>query len=350
MNIQSGYNIGSNTFGEIQLIFRDSKGNIVDRIIHHNIIKIFMKDHIAHTLPYGYKWDPTGGTSGSGDWVANTINNADLYFPKYIILGAAYDTSTANYGAPLGTNDTDFYQTDPVSGQKVPITLYSGANYTGGLIKAIPIDTSNNIPLKRIEDVDFDATYQPPGTPYLRDDVRALYNIVSFSTTLQTTEYNGFGGSFTSFDICELALVSGPAFDSTISDCNCDPHNLFLLGHGGNYDTDLSASPIEITLTSGSSTITLNDASDANYIYEGDQIKFVSSHSMITEYFMVLSKSGNQLTLDRVPKDDSNVNIPSGTYHIWVDRFRILAHSILPQPFSKTSALQVDITWKIYFS
>ena len=348
MKLQNNYNISQNTSGEIELLFKNKHGQIVDKKVFHNIIKIYMKDHIAHTLPYPYVWDPTGGT-GSGDWVTNDVNR-DLFFPKYIIIGAAYDTSTANYGAPLNTNDTDYYKTDPISGQKVPITLYSGDTYNG-LIKAIPINVSNNIPLKRIENISFDATYQPPGTPYLRSDVRAMYNIVSFKTTLTTSEYNGFGGSYTSFDICELALVSGPAFDSSVSDCDCDPHTLFMMGDGGNYDTGASAvSPIDISIVEGSNIITLANASNANYIYEGDQIKLISTHSMISEYYLVMNKSGATLTLDRVPKDDTNTNLPSGNYTMWVDRFRMLAHSILPQPFSKTSALEVDITWKIYFS
>lgn len=351
-SVSSAYT-NDNVFGKLEIIIKDKNGNVIDRRIDHNIIKIFMKDHIPHTLAYPYVWDPTGGT-GEGDWVANVLNHADLYHPKYIILGAAFDTSPSSYGSPLSTNDADYYETDPISGQKSPKTLYSGAEYGGGLIKPIPIKVSDGRPLKRIESATTElATYQPPGTPYLRNDVRALFNVLKLQTTLEIDEYNGFSDTYNYFDICEVALVSGPAFGASVSDCDCDPEQLFLLGDGCVYNDGgaTTVDAMEVTLTAGSTILTLSNADNADCIYPGDQIKLIApGYTQTTQHYLVYSKSGNQLTLDRVPKDDQNVNLPSGTYTMWVDRHRILCHRILESPFSKTSALEVTIIWNIYYS
>ena len=172
--------------GEIEFIFKDRQGRVIESRREHNIIKIFAKEILAHRLGYGKVWDPTAGT-GTGAWVTHSID-LEEYAPKYIVFGASYD----NDGNPLDTADTRYYTADSVVGGYIPIMLGSGAEYDGGLINAIPIAEPSR-PLKRIERIYFEPSYQPAGTPLLQDDVRALNNIIVFETTLRKDEYNGFG-------------------------------------------------------------------------------------------------------------------------------------------------------------
>ena len=133
--------------GEIELEFRDPKTKeIIETRRENNIVKIFAKETMSHTITYDKVWDPLGGT-GEGAWVE--VDPQDDFKIKYMLLGASFDEN----GIPLDANDERYYQRDEVTGLYKPIQLLPGADYDGGLINAIPIDEQNNRPLKKIENI-----------------------------------------------------------------------------------------------------------------------------------------------------------------------------------------------------
>jgi hypothetical protein len=323
-------------FGEIEFEYRDAKtGEIIDVKREPNIVKIFAKEIMSHTVTHNKVWDPDAD-AGVGAWVDG--ENFDDFSLKYILLGASFDEN----GVPLDVNDTRYYTQDEVTGLFQPVKLMPGAEYDGGLINAIPIDEVNNRPLKRIERVYFEPTYQPAGTPLLQSDVRAMNNILVVETVLRPDEYNGFGlVESDHFTITEVALSAGIELGS-ISDCDILPRDLFLDG------------PYAATATGGD-VVTLADPTAASNIAKGDQIKIEPAGTgegdeQISPYYLVLDKSefGSDLTLDRTPIE--NASAISGDVNVWKDTLRIFSHRVLSTPAKKSSSFEITIRWRIFFT
>lgn len=330
--------------GEIELIVRDRHGRLIDHVREQNIIKIDAKEILSHRLSYSKVWDPLGG-SGDGAWVSSGLDIDELAV-KYIVFGASFD---ANGGA-LDAADARFYAVDSVTGNYVPKTLTPGAEYDGGLINAIPLSEPNR-PLKRIERIYFESSYQPSGSPLLQDDVRALNNVVVFETTLTKDEYNGFGTTDADFfTITEIALVGAKEIN-TVGETEINPRDVFLTGSGGTANNPFAA------LASGTATITI-DPSEAlvDHIKEGDRIKIVSQDAtnnldQINPYYLVTDKAigGRDITLDRTPTDSDNVAI-TGSIGVLRDGFRIFSHRILRSPVKKSADFTITARWRIAFN
>jgi hypothetical protein len=326
--------------GEIEIIIKDIHGRVLEHNRQHNIVKIGAKEILAHRLPYEKIWDPNA-SSGAGAWVASGLNAAD-YAPKYILFGASFDPDT---GAALDTTDPRYYTTDPITGLTIPITLGVGAEYDGGLINAIPISEPGR-PLKRVESIYYQPTYQPAGTPLMQDDVRAMNNIVVFETTLTKDEYNGFGLTDSDyFTITEVALAGGKELGE-VGQCECDPKTIFLEGKA-------DGTPIIATAT-GTATISIDiaDIAYVDVISEGDQIKITNvdgtTLSQINEYYLVTSKlvGGSDIGLDRTPVDSDGNNI-TGAIGIFRDSLRLFSQRILKVPFKKSSDFMIVVRWSI---
>lgn len=330
--------------GEIEFEFRDTAGRVIDRYREPNLVKIFAKEMLSHRLPYSKVWDPNA-TGGAGDWVAHSID-LDEFAAKYIVFGASFDDN----GNPLDTADTRFYTADSVVGGYIPITLGTGAEYDGGLINAVPISEPTR-PLKRVERVYFESSYQPAGTPLLQADVRAMNNIVVLETTLLKSEYNGFGVTASDyFTLTEVALV-GAAEVGSVGACECAPRDIFLIG-------DSSTGQAFLATASGGSSVSLDPSvTDVDAISEGDQIKIVETGTTAEEdailnqlnpYYLVTSKvvGGHDLVLDRVPVDEDN-NVITGQVGVLRDGFRIFSHRILQRPPRKSIDFEIVVRWRI---
>lgn len=330
--------------GEVEFIIRDRHGNVLHQVREKNIIKISAKEILAHALPHNKVWDPSGGT-GEGAWVTHDID-LDEFTPKYIVFGASFDSD----GNPLDASDDRYYVLDSISNSYIPRTLNVGVDYDGGLINAIPIAEPTR-PLKRIERIFFEPSYQPAGTPLLQSDVRAINNVVVFETTLLKEEYNGLGltsGDF--FTITEVALVGAREMDS-VGSCECDPRSIFLTG-----DNDVAF----LASASGTATISLDPSvSDVDAIKEGDQIKIVEvggtadgtdTLDQVNPYYLVSSKAlgGRDITLDRTPVDSDNAPIV-GEIGVLRDGFRIFSHRILKSPVKKMGDVEIVVRWRIIF-
>ncbi len=329
--------------GELEFEIRDKHGRTLNRWREPNIIKIFAKEILSHRVPYSKVWDPNAGT-GTGAWVAHDLD-LDEFALKYIVFGASFDQS----GNPLDTADTRFYTQDSVSGSFVPISLGVGAEFDGGLINPIPI-TEPNRPLKRIERIYFEPSYQPAGTPLLQSDVRALNNVVVLETTLQKNEYNGLGNTVSNFfTLAEVALV-GAAEIGSVGACDCNPRDIFLTG-----DTTGLA---QLVHANGTATVNLDlSESLVDLVKEGDQIKLVqagttaaaeSTAGQISPYYLVMAKvlGGRDITLDRVPVDGDNVPL-TGDLGLLRDGFRIFSHRILKSPVKKSEDFEIVVRWRI---
>lgn len=333
--------------GEVEIEVRSSHtGALIDRSRSHNIIKIFAKEIIAHRIPYSKVWDPTAN-GGVGAWLAHGID-IDEFALKYITFGASFDAN----GAPLDTADSRFYYYDDVSSTYVSRTLDVGATNNGGLINAIPIAEPNR-PLKRIERVYFQPSYQPAGVPLLQDDVRAVNNVLVLETVLRKDEYNGFGVTNQDFfTITEVGLVGAKEI-GTVGACECNPRDIFLTGDDG------------VALgcyTSGTATITLDENVDSGLvglIKEGDQVKIVAENGnkdagilgQVSPYYLVLQKSsgGRDIVLDRTPVNSSNVPL-SGKVGVFRDGFKLFSHRLLAQPVKKSIDFEVTVRWIINLS
>lgn len=332
--------------GEIELIFKSTKnGQVIDRYLQKNIIKIFAKEILAHRIPHSKVWDPNAGT-GSGAWVSSGIDPDEDLSAKYILFGASFDES----GAPLDTADTRFYTLDTITGSYIAKRLGVGAEYDGGLVNPIPLAEPNR-PLKKIERVFFESSYQPAGTPLLQDDVRAMNNILVLETTLRKDEYNGFGlTSSDFFTISEIALAGGMELD-TIGACECTPNAVLAAGR-----TDGSAITV---IANGTATVTI-DSGDIAYvdvIKEGDQIRLVNADStagdsstldVVTPYYLVMSKAvgGSDIVLDRAVVD-TNGDAITGELGIFRETLKIFSHRILSVPFKKSIDYEVIVRWRI---
>lgn len=328
--------------GEVEIEIRDRNGNIINKLRERNIVKVFAKEILAHRMAHRRVWDPAANT-GSGAWVTHSVD-LDEFSVKYMVFGASFDEN----GDPLDSADERYYTSDSVLGGYVPIMLGPGAEYDGGLINPIPISEPTR-PLKKIERIYFEPSYQPAGTPLLQSDVRAVNNVVVFETTLYKEEYNGLGlTSSDFFTITEVALV-GAAETDAVGACNCDPRDIFLTG-GGNGALLASAN--------GTATISLDPSeTEVDLIKTGDQIKIVNHGSTASDdeilgqlnpYYLVESKleGGRDIALDRVPVDSSN-NPISGEIGVFRDGFRIFSHRILKTPVKKSSDFEIVVRWRI---
>ena len=329
--------------GELEFEIRDRHGRVIEQIREPNIIKIFAKEILSHRLPYSKVWDPNA-SGGAGAWVTHNID-IDEFAAKYIVFGASFDES----GNPLDTADTRYYTEDSVVGGFVPISLGTGAEYDGGLINAVPISEPTR-PLKRIERVFFEPSYQPAGTPLLAADVRAVNNVVVLETTLLKSEYNGLGITASDFfTLTEVALVGADEVDA-VGACECAPRDIFLTG---SIDGDSF-----LASASGTETISIDPSeAEVDTIKEGDQIKIVAQGStaeadlilnQLNPYYLVVSKAlgGRDLTLDRTPVDADNVAL-SGDIGILRDGFRIFSHRILKTPVKKSEDFEIVVRWRI---
>lgn len=339
--------------GEIEIEIRDRHGRILQKYVEPNLIKIFAKEMLAHRLGYSKIWDP-GANSGTGDWMANTVDPDEEFAAKYILLGASFDED----GLSLGNNDPRYYELDSGTGVSVPRKVNVGADNMGGLINAIPISEPNR-PLKRIEDISFRASYQPSDSPLLTDDVRAVNNIVVLETVLRLDEYNGFGTTGSDFfTITEVALAGGKSLGSDIGACECLPQFLFLEGVDGEKDQQIAA------IANGSSTISIDpavDAADVNRIKEGDQIFIVAPQSgsedeygtldQVNQYYLATSKTpgGRDIVLDRTPVDENNAPL-TGNIGIYRSTLRLFSHRILSTPFKKSIEFELVVRWVIRFN
>lgn len=343
--------------GELEFEVRDRHSRILSVIRDHNIVKVFAKEILAHRLVPARLWDPNAGT-GTGAWVDSGLN-LDDFSPKYIVFGASFDEHTH---LPLDTTDTRFYNYDQTSGMYAPIGLGVGADYGGGLINAVPISEPLR-PLKRVERIYFEPSYQPSGTPLLAPDVRAMNNTVVFETTLRKEEYNGFGLTASDyFTLTEVALVAGRE-QGDVGACECDPHDLFLDGLVATGGTGGKA-PLPARL-SGTATVTL-EGTGVELIREGDQVMLVSPAKtgtggtggasyddlgQVSPYYLVISKvvGGSDLVLDRTPVDTKNVPL-AGTVGVFRDGFRIFSHRVLKSPIKKSEDFEIVVRWKIHLA
>jgi hypothetical protein len=335
----------SGTRGELEFIIKDRNGNVIETIRDHNIVKIFAKEMLAHRLPSSEKWD-INANGGTGGWVSTGIDADEEFAARYIIFGASFDEN----GLPLDSDDDRYYTTDPTTGSTVPIRLGPGAEYEGGLINPILISEPSR-PLKRVEEIDFEATYQPAGTPLLQEDVRAINNIVKLQTTLQLEEYNGMGVTDSDFfTITEVALVGGRKINA-VETCDCSPRDLFLEGTG-------SSNAALSCIANGTDVISIDPTeTDVDLIKEGDQIKIVADGSGTTSlnqtnpFYFALSKSvgGRDIQLDRTLVDSSNTPI-TGSIGVYRDTMRIFSHRILNSPFKKSSNFVIEVRWSIVMS
>lgn len=329
--------------GEIEFIIKDRNGNIINNIRQPNIVKIFAKEILSHRIPHSKVWD-TNANSGAGGWVVHDLD-LEEFAAKYICFGASFDEDNQ----PLNTADTRFYSNNSTINGFVPITLGVGAEYDGGLINPIPI-TEPMRPLKRIERIFFESSYQPAGTPLLQNDVRAINNVVVLETTLLKSEYNGFGITASDFfTITEVALVGAEELDS-VGACECPPRDIFLKGDSDGLAFKASAS--------GTSTISLDPSViDLNTIKEGDQIKIVARDTTATDdailnqlnpYYLVINKAlgGHDITLDRTPID-SDGSVIAGEIGILRDGFKIFSHRILKSPVKKSEDFEIVVRWRI---
>lgn len=342
---RTGRGIVKSYEGEVEIEVQDVHGNVISRERSHNLIKIFAKEILAHRIPHSKVWDPNAGT-GSGDWVTHNID-IDEFAAKYIVFGASFDAD----GNPLDSADSRYYTLDTVTNGYVPISLGVGAEYDGGLINAIPISEPNR-PLKRIERIYFEPSYQPAGTPLLQADVRAMNNIVVLETTLRKDEYNGLGiTSNDFFTLTEVALVGAEEIGS-VGACECDPRDIFLKGDSG--------VPLLAT-ANGTATINLDPSvALVDLVKEGDQVKIVGVDStvagdvtldQVTPYYLVINKAlgGRDITLDRTPVDADNAAI-TGQIGVFRDGFRIFSHRILSSPVKKNDAFVIVVRWRIVYN
>lgn len=333
--------------GEIEFIIKDKNGRVISRWVEKNLVKIFAKEILAHRMPYSKIWDPNAG-SGTGAWVSSGIDPLEEFAPKYILFGASFDENHV----PLDAEDPRYYTKDPVTSLFIPVSLGVGAEFDGELINAIPLAEPNR-PLKRIESITFNPTYQPAGTPLLQEDVRAMNNIVLLETTLRLDEYNGFGLSDSDFfTITEVALAGGRIIDAGDA-CEKTPRECFL---EGSADGDALLASVN-----GSDVVTLDISEPlVDLIKEGDQIKIVAAGgtaggtdtlNQINPFYLVTNKAvgGHDIQLDRVPVDSNN-NPIIGPVGLFRDTLRIFSHRILSSPVKKSNNFEIVVRWKIIFS
>lgn len=339
-------------YGLIEITIKDRNGNIVEKIIEQNIVKIFAKEMLSHRIPSSEIWDPSAN-SGQGGWSKTGLDVNEEFAARYILIGASFDVN----GIPV-ENDPRYYVKDSVSGTYVPIRLEPGAQFGGGLINGIPISEPAR-PLKRVESISFEPTYQPAGTPLLQDDVRAMNNIVLLETTINLEEYNGFNITDSDyFVITEIALAGGRKFNE-VGACECTPSELFLQGPGAGSETSSGLIPLQC-IANGTDTVSINPSeTEVNLVNEGDQIKIVGKNdtnkqesiNQLSPFYLVINKSngGRDMTLDRTPVDINN-NPLTGAIGVYKSSLRIFSHRILKTPVKKSRDFSISILWRLIFN
>lgn len=342
--------------GIVEFIVKDKSGKIINHIVDKNIIKIPAKEMLSHRLPSSEIWDPTAN-GGAGAWTDSNLDPDEEYAARYILFGASFDSD----GTPIGTDDTRYYEQDSVTGQYVPIRLSPAATNSGGLINAIPI-TEPDRPLKRIESITYDNTYQPTGSPLVDSDVRALNNVLKLETVLNTDEYNGFSGTESDFfTITEVALAGGRKFGA-VGQCGLIPRDLFLEGLSQVTGTDGDFEISVAGTANGTNTITIETSeptSAVSLFKTGDQIKIVNRNgtqdsyttlNQVNPYYLITSASGGRdLTLDRVPVDN-NGQVLTGNIGIFKDTLKIFSQRILSTPVTKSNSYEITARWTIVFN
>lgn len=334
--------------GEVELICKNRAGQVVNRVVEQNIIKIYAKEIISHRIVHNKVWD-TSANSGAGAWVSSNVDENNDFAIKYFLFGASFDEN----GSPLDTADTRFYTQDLVSNGYVPIRLGSGAEYSGGLINPVPISEPTR-PLKKIERMYWEPSYQPAGSPFLDSDVRAINNVLVVETELGIDEYNGLGDS-NYLTITEIALAAGAELDDSGA-CECDPTQLFLEGVGGSFPRAILVNLSETATV----TIDSSDSASVNVIKEGDIVKLVDmndtaqddvSLDQTSNYYLVITKAvgGSDITLDRVPTNSSGDPL-TGQAGIFRDTLRIFSHRVLTAPVRKSENVSITARWRIFFS
>lgn len=346
--------------GILEFIIKDKNGNVVDHIMEKNIIKIFAKEMLSHRLPSSEVWDPNEN-GGAGGWVASNIDPDDEFSARYILLGASFDDD----GTPLGTADTRFYTQDPVTGQFVPVRLDPSADFGGGLINAIPI-TEPDRPVKKVEKVEFNSTYQPSGNPLVDASVRAVNNIMVVETVIKTSEYNGFSGlDGDFFTISEVALAGGKRIED-VGQCGLIPRDLFLQGKpgtptGGATSGDIYDIAVDV-IANGTNVVSIDPGeanSSVDLFKKGDQIKIVnrggtqdgySELNQINPHYLITETSGGRdLVLDRVPVDTNGAAI-AGDVGVFRDTLKLFSHRILSTPVQKSTSFEITTRWTIIFN
>lgn len=328
--------------GIIEFIIKDKNGNVVGRHVEHNIIKIFAKEMLSHRIPSSEIWNPNAN-SGLGDWELSGIDLTEEFSARYILFGASFDENNV----PLDTDDSRFYQIDTVTGIPAPIRLGPGAEFGGDLINPIPFADPGR-PLKRVESITFEPTFQPSFTPFLQDDVRAINNIVVLETTLRLDEYNGFGlTSNDFFTITEVALAGGKRItDLGVTDCEKTPSELFTDGD------------VQLASAAGTDVVSLDSITGTggiDNIKAGDQIEIVATDGseipQVSPFYLVQSKAagGKDLVLDRVPTD-SDGNAITGDIGVLRSTLRIFSHRILSVPLRKSSSFEIICRWRLIFN
>jgi len=363
LSLPEMYNIigsdNNSAVGIIEFVIKDKSGRVIDHIVEKNVIKSFAKEMLSHRLPSSEIWDPSAN-GGAGGWVSSGIDVNEELSAKYIIFGASFDEN----GTALGTNDSRFYQTDVVTGQSVPVRLTPEVTDDGGLINAIPIAEPDR-PLKRIESISFNNTYQPTGSPLVDSDVRAINNIVVFETVINTDEYNGFSNTASDFfTITEVALAGGRKFDGSVGSCGLAPKDLFLQGIDDSTGTT-TASEFEVSVSAianGTNIVSVDSSepsSSVSLFKKGDQIKITNrggtqdDHDDLDQinshYLIVGTSGGRDLELDRVPVDNNGAALV-GDIGIFRDTLKLFSHRILSTPVTKSGSFEITTRWSIVFS
>lgn len=296
--------------GRLTMRIRNTITGEESTISDNNIIKVAAKEVMAINLAPPRVWDPN-----EQEWVDNSLS----------------DDMSVRY-MWFGTGSTSM--------------LSSSFNYDGSLQEPILISTLT--PLKRIESVYLNNSYQPSGNPYNHDDVRAILNEIVFETVMKADEYNELPDtSGSDVILAEAGLVAArelPVDD----DCGCAPDILFL-------GTENDGTAIPITF-SGSEVVTINVSSSKHTtIKAGDQIKIVASGTLKTDmhdvieqhnpYYTVVEKltNGRDLLLDRIPRNADN-DILTGSAGIFRVGHRLICYKKIPV-FRKSFPLEITFSW-----
>ena len=344
------------TFGAVEITIRDRNGVILEQYSEPNIVKIFAKEMLPHRLPSSEIWNPLAN-GGLGNWEPSNVDPKEEFAARYIVLGASFD----NNGLPVN-NDPRYYVQDSVTGLWGPIQLGPGADYNGSLINPIPLN-DNGRPLKKIEGIVFNPSYQPAGTPIMQENVRAVNNTVRLSTVLKLDEYNGFGrGGSDFFTITEVALMGGMKH-GLVGTVDYSPTALFLEGREGTSGSEPEADKVPFVCGDNThpgingNVLTITQGNPA-YLSVGDQIKLVGSTDspeqesipQVSPFYLITGKIGPSIELDRTPIRSDTGNPVTGSCGIYRDSMRIFSHRILSAPCRKSADVEITITWVLMFS
>lgn len=324
----------TNTHGTIQIITKNKHGQTIKTHTQTNTLKTHLKETLTHQIQPNNLWNPNAN-NGTGAWQPNTTK-LDRTTPRYIILGASYDTN----GNPI-QNDPRYYTTNNQN-QTTPIKITPGNTHPNLLINPIPINTPNR-PLKKIQNIYLTNTYQPAGTPTLQTDTQALNTTITFETTLQTEEYNGITGiGQDHFTITEIGIATGPeeyTTNPTEAVCEKLPHELFQ----NTYNVNLT----------GTATVVIDTTTDTTTLHQGDQVQITdpTGTTQLNNYYLIIHKTpgGHDITLDRIPTD-TNGNPITGATTLIQNNMQIIAHRILTYPQTKNINTELTIRWSLHIA